>query len=80
MNHKQRQNVMKPEQSIINKAVEQVRSQFTKEIFECTKLNSKSFVVSVVNIRSGFQFLIDYTFNSKNGKLINSKTIEKNIL
>lgn len=68
---------MTPTQDIIAKAVTQATSSFTKEVMECTKINAKSFVVSVVNVRGGYEILIDYTFATNNGRLINTKTIDQ---
>ena len=71
---------MTPTQQIIDKAVRVASSPFTKEVLPCTKLNAKSFVVSVVNERGGEGHLIDYTFNTKTGKLNYTKLVESKMV
>lgn len=67
---------MLPTQSIIDKAMIKAKSMFTTEILPCTKINSKSFVVTIINIRGEMKHVIDYTFLTKTGRLLYCKTIE----
>ena len=68
----------RPKPEILKKAIAQANSPFTKEImqFSFIPLNKNHFGISVINVRGGKKFLIDYWFSIKTGKLIKSKTIE----
>lgn len=67
-----------PSQNIIDKAIAQVKTSFTKEVIENSVYcaNNNHFVISVVNVRGGFQTLVDYTFTKKTGKIVKSEVVE----
>lgn len=69
----------KPTDEILIKAISQVKSNFTKTImeygFKPTDINH--FGISVINIRGGYEMLIDYTFTKKTGMLVNVITVER---
>jgi response regulator of citrate/malate metabolism len=72
-------NVAEVESNIIDIAVKQVNTTFTKEILPFTIIpkNKNQFVISILNIRGNQEILIDNYFNKKNGKLIKSEIISK---
>lgn len=65
-----------PSTEIIKEAISKVKTSFTKDVFECSAIGNNWFIISILNERGGFLVLIDYKFNSNNGKLISSKKIE----
>jgi len=68
---------MNPIESILNKAILQVNSPFTKEIMPLgvVSKNKNQFIVSVLNQRGGKEILIDYYFTIKTAKMVKSNTI-----
>lgn len=66
----------RPSTEIIKESVNKVKTSFTKDVIECSAIGNNWFVVSILNERGGFLILSDHKFNTTNGKLISSKTIE----
>lgn len=69
---------MKATSEIIEKAISQVKTSFTKEVLVNSFIpaNKNHFGISIVNVRGGFQILLDCTFSAKTGKLLKTKTIK----
>lgn len=73
---------MKPSTQILEKAIAQVKSSFTKDVmpFGMAAKKENHFIISVTNVRMGQEFLIDYTFTVKTGKMVSSELIESRYL
>jgi len=71
-----------PTNNILQKAINQVKTGFTKEILEFAFIpsNKNHFGISVINVRENRKILLDYTFTIKTGRLVKCDIIENNPL
>jgi hypothetical protein len=61
------------------KAVENATKRIGEavQIIGITKINKRSFVMSFVSVRWGFQSVCDYTFTNDTGRLTYTKLVER---